>query len=863
MRRACPWFFADSQQVFVVTAPIDLIDRVLGSVLLAWTCFKACLSALHPIRFNLLLAAAAIAALLTGQGVDMLRQLVDTGGRAPRWGFLLAALAFGLWLWWHARVIFLIDLGPGARSRPASQTWIKVWAPRLIGTVVALFPGAMILAVSQNRSTGYALLVLATVILIGTTLRRWLVGVFATWFSAVRQRWLGGTPNAVKKNKETQALTAIRDAAYRTPEQELREAEHRTETPSTREVLSEIWRDRRCFAATWLLLIAVSPIMVGLVLWRDGDLCWSAGTATMVGLMLLSAAGGALALVSDSTRLPLVGLAVVWMMASGWLTHPDTYKSADDGEQPQNLEAKSATRSLAESLPQSPSVQVSEALPAPDFPPPVVLVSASGGGIRSALWTATVLSELGALSPAFDSRVFAASGVSGGSVGLAAWRASLATSANEVASAPCPYRQSADPAGPRNCLQHALGGDLLTPALTTLLFTDLFARAVPLVPHSQRGRALELAFDRALVTEAGFSAIRNPIGQSVASNGRPLPFLVLNATELTTGQRVLFHDLPIAASQFGKAFTNAIDGRCLAPSTTWIEAAHHSARFPYVSPTGLITVDADRSTEHCANVAPGQAFRIGDGGYFDNSGVTTTLELLAELRRAQGSSDEMSEAGTRATRVRPIHVTIANDPDADEPMPPADQCEAVQPGVAKDPNANATTHPDLSWRVAAGLTDPLLGVLSSRTQRGLMGRGLLERLAIWPLPADRANTDSINSPLAYATGSPASTGEVISLEFRLYRMPMFDGQCTDSADMPLGWLLSRPAACEIQRQFCDDRNRQATVALFQALGDSTAAQQLDDRCRDVLAKSTRSACLRGEVPAAAPSTIKPLATTQH
>jgi hypothetical protein len=144
-----------------------------------------------------------------------------------------------------------------------------------------------------------------------------------------------------------------------------------------------------------------------------------------------------------------------------------------------------------------------------------------------------------------------------------------------------------------------------------------------------------------------------------------------------------------------------------------------------------------------------------------------------------------------------------------------------------------------------------------------MGRGLLERLAIWPIPVAPSDSNSITSPLPFAAGSPASTGEVISLEFRLYRQPRFDGRCTNSADMPLGWLLSRPAACEIRRQFCDDRNREAAVALFRALGDSNAAQQLEDRCRDVLAKSAQSTCLQGEEPAAAPSTIKPLDTTQH
>lgn len=802
-----------------MTAPTGQSNRTLSRALKAWLRLKSYLAVLHPIRFDVLLAAAAIAALLTGQGEDMLRQLLDTGSLGPRWGFLLACLAFGLWLWWHARVVYLIDLGPSARSRPASETRVKVWMPRLLGAAVALVPAAWALSISQNRSTGFGLVLLALVIFGATTLRRLLIPTLPANWSTWRDRWCGLAPRALKQAAGASSSSPLANAAFYSPQRELQAAQRRIEAPSTREILSELWRDRRCFAITWLLLIAASPIMVGVVLWRDGDLGWSAGTATMVGLMLLSASGGALALVADSTRLPLVGLAVVWMMASGWLTRPNTDLPMADREQRQALEVAFAARSLTEALPLAPSVQVSPSLPARDVTAPVVLVSASGGGIRAALWTATVLGELGALSPAFEANVFAASGVSGGSVGLAAWRASLATSATDIANSSCPDRLLPESAMRRQCSQRALGGDLLTPALTTLLFTDLFARAVPLVPHSQRGRALELAFERALADAAigaGFTAIRRPIGQPASSDGRRLPFLVLNATELGTGRRVLFHDLPMADSEIEATFTSAIDGRCLAPSTTWIEAAHHSARFPYVSPTGLITVDADRSTEHCANVAPGQLLRIGDGGYFDNSGVTTTLELLAALRRERASSAQMSEVGARATRMRPIHVTIANDPDADEP-------------------------PDLdrTWHVAAGLTDPLLGVLSSRSERGVMGKGLLERLAIWPIPVDPSDSNSITSPLAYAAGSPAATDDVISVEFRLYRRPRFDGQCTDSADMPLGWLLSRTAACEIRRQFCDDRNRQAAVALFQALGDA-GTESLRKRCKIMLSQNTCS-----------------------
>jgi hypothetical protein len=52
---------------------------------------------------------------------------------------------------------------------------------------------------------------------------------------------------------------------------------------------------------------------------------------------------------------------------------------------------------------------------------PVHFVSAEGGGIRSAYWTALVLDRLSTIDPHFPRRTFSISGVSGGSVGAAVW----------------------------------------------------------------------------------------------------------------------------------------------------------------------------------------------------------------------------------------------------------------------------------------------------------------------------------------------------------------------------------------------------------------------------------------------------------
>ena len=58
-------------------------------------------------------------------------------------------------------------------------------------------------------------------------------------------------------------------------------------------------------------------------------------------------------------------------------------------------------------------------------------------------------------------------------------------------------------------------------------------------------------------------------------------------------------------------------------------AAVLSARFPWVTPLGWISgIQADEKDEDNAKM------RLVDGGYFENSGVATALDLIKELTRA-------------------------------------------------------------------------------------------------------------------------------------------------------------------------------------------------------------------------------------
>lgn len=779
-----------------------------------WEIARTQVRALHPVRFDLLLGIGALLGLLTGQGQDILLQLVQ--GNSPvdvRWWFLVACAGFGVWIWWHARVVYQLDFGENPITRPTEARWLKLWLPRLLGTSVAALPAGMALALAWGEPTSTALLIVSIAVLAALVFRRAVLR-HASW----REVLTGATSEGTKQS------IAIDVSGL-----------------SAREIVVVLWKQQTGFVVTWGLLLAASPIMLVVVAVGGGDLGWSPGTVVMIGLALISAIGSAIALASDTWKLPLVRIVVLWMVISGLLipsgTLPPAVSPDLDGvvvRQPGGLRdvlsqwhdqvthGAAAPETTIEHAPGAADASADE----PSRPQgkdrgasevertPLVLASASGGGIRAAYWTATVLAELGCLSPdRFERHLFAASGVSGGSLGLVAYRLALD---GEAAAAGAALGCGTDAVGvgrqdvPRVAkLQAALGRDLLSSALAAMLFQDLAGRALPILGRGQRGEALERAWHRAFDTVPAADASRHLHDGRRAHRGATPPFLLLNATELGGGRRLILHDLPLQDSMgFGDIFTQALDGQCLLPRASLVQAAHHSARFPYLSPVGVLGVRDPDATKPVCGVPP-EVFplRFGDGGYFDNSGMTTTIELLAALQRAAAANN--------------VHVSAA----------PAEQVHAVpiRPvllSIENDPNSDVEARASAWFNIAPGLTDPLLGVVSTRERRGRMGADFARNVS-----AD----DGSNA------GSPGP--EVFS--FRLYRH--FGDEAV--VPLPLGWYLSRPAACAIRRQFCHSANQTEALRLFQLLGDRDAIDRLGQRCERILAQ-TQDRCTRvkpGEV----------------
>ncbi len=255
-------------------------------------------------------------------------------------------------------------------------------------------------------------------------------------------------------------------------------------------------------------------------------------------------------------------------------------------------------------------------------PYPVFIVTAEGGGIRAAYWTANVLAALHDANPQFANHVLALSGVSGGSVGTSVY-AALAAGGDTTPA--CKQEQHV-----QACAQAIGGADLLSAPLAAMLLSEPFNRITARIPGADRAAALDHALEHAWLTTMGDDRFAAPFGDVAARRMLVLP----NATSAGSAQRIVI--TPLAAE---KEFANAqtLDGRAFSFST----ATLLSARFPGLSPAGVYTP------------AKGEPMRIVDGGYTDNSGTATGAEVLSALTAA------IDRAKARG-RFKPVVIAISN-----------------------------------------------------------------------------------------------------------------------------------------------------------------------------------------------------------
>lgn len=288
-------------------------------------------------------------------------------------------------------------------------------------------------------------------------------------------------------------------------------------------------------------------------------------------------------------------------------------------------------------------------------PYPVYIVAAEGGGLYAGNLAAQFLTRMQDLCPGFAHHLFAVSSVSGGSLGTAVFGGLMAEQA--AAAVPEPCKRNVSGPGPLELrAKQILSSDFLAPTIWGLLFPDFLQRFIPHpLPELDRARVLEHAFEKAWVgngpnpMERGLFDLCGA-GMAGCSAGAT-PYLVFNVTNIETGLQLALSPLDLTPVGQNIDASTKITGKIYdlfgatraepfqMPLST---AVGLSARFPWVSPPGWFVQKTELPPERlwrrerAPHVKSGQTrYSFVDGGYVDNSGVATALNIAQYLDALQ------------------------------------------------------------------------------------------------------------------------------------------------------------------------------------------------------------------------------------
>jgi hypothetical protein len=413
----------------------------------------------------------------------------------------------------------------------------------------------------------------------------------------------------------------------------------------------------------------------------------------------------------------------------------------------------------------------------------------------------------------------------------------------------------------RACLQALVSGDFLTPAFVGLGFRDNISPREFLFFGSSfltddRAALVEEAWERHFdqviagidpqpISQALLDltfqqepqgGLHRPFGyvSEKLKNDSWLPLLILNSTSVNTGTRVLVSDListtavqndaqlsdPAKGHPLGRealypaafdvfemlstpcqktdadfcigAHQGTVDNPLIrnGPDIRLSTAAMLSARFPIVSPAGIIRALGAELTGD----------RAVDGGYFENTGLTTALDIARAIRKRSG--------------ITPIVLWIQNDPSSSEGDPKDVRPPPFPPRAAGTPPLG--TADPMGPEALFGILATPLNALTATRQGHSMQEDVLAQHFL----------ESLNSPLDKNERGPNY------FTFKAYKYPQFNStnECPalpgkvdkqiEMSDVSMSWWLSQSVQAEVDSQLCDARNRQSLADLMVRLSQS-------------------------------------------
>jgi hypothetical protein len=501
---------------------------------------------------------------------------------------------------------------------------------------------------------------------------------------------------------------------------------------------------------------------------------------------------------SPYTNAAVLSILVIWVSAL-WTTGRNDY----------TITPRSVTERLYKDTPEAFQDWLSARKDRNSFPPgtpyPVFLVAASGGGLYSARHTALTLARFQDRCPSFAQHVFAISGISGGSWGAAIFNRLAHENAPNGEGLTCDISTQDPSLRPKGAFElkteALLEDDFLSPLVGVGLFPNMFQAALPVSVTRLNRSAI---FERVIEEPWKGKTPENPFQRTVESSWQPDKSggaLLLNMTDADRGYQVVAAPFNVrsnrrqdeSAFELVEKFLNEPppqDGATsqepeplkVTKDLTISSAVAMSAGFPIVIGAGFL-----KETRGNGKV---ETMRLVDGGYYENSGVETLMQIIDQLRDPEVVNAEIS-----------IHVIIL------------------------DSHYSTERKPDT-------LLTPIKAVLKTRSVRS--------QVAITNLYADRnlafiikdmasnqcrpKNRTPNSGPLddaceaVDALNSPGADGRFGNLR------PIQVSLDLSSFAVPLAFYLSRNAKVVVDGfsgdRFCDTASRQSMVSRREA----TAAQ---------------------------------------
>ncbi len=737
---------------------------------------------LKRMRFPLMFAIAAIFALRTDQGKEVLINSFD--GPFQGLVFVVFCGLAAASVWYTSRLLLYTwnEQAPQERSEGAQRwaKWMRKWLPGGLGALVLLIPAAGIWSVHDRMPKRlpvapywYSLMLLG------------LCGVFA---AALLQRQ--------KRLQRVGFSTDRTGLRYR-----------------------QLDRMAGIFFVCMLGLNIVAVAAFALFPLLPLHLGMASGAVVMLATGLAIVMGSLVSHIADESKLPILsGLFVAAIAFSFWNDNHAVTTIADrDDPRLTDADREALAKPLADTFDRYLDAKLKAATDAGtarckgksretcDPRVPFVVVAAEGGGVRAAAWTALVLSKIDEDAAAthgegaFADHLVAISGVSGGSLGGALYVASRAQGDGVSWTTTRKFFES----------------DLFTPMLANMLFVDTPMRFLPfalpnrIVPD--RGTTFERTLEHAWAEAVAGDEARDPtlfarpFDTMWREGERRLPLLVANTTIVASGERMLLSptilrkpeeqtkvaagirqaeetDTPLKQdiSRDGRSFVGAFDANdCLLPrkgaETDFARLGmplsamvHNSARFTWVSPAGRFG-----GASACRGV------RVVDGGYFENSGTATADDIVWAIHEKYPG------------RVRTILVQIRNEPVAAPSV--AVDCEYL--AAAKAASRRGPT------AAMSEALDPLFALVAGRSARADQAKLAMKRRVC-------GKPKSVDTQ---AEGGIAREDSGLFIEFALTK--------DDNAEFPLHWAISEDTLRRMQAQFDDKNapNRKALSALTAAM----------------------------------------------